>query len=163
MSGVGTLTLPLPRRPEQDVAAWNPLAELEQTTRRLARLVEAAGGSGWSAPWLGGLDAFLPPADLEETDDAYVLEVELPGVQKRDVHVEVSGRRLTVSGERKERERVGILRRRTRTVGRFISEVVLPGELDEDAVSASLADGVLTVRVPKAASERRQRRRIPVD
>ena len=98
---------------------------------------------------------------MEEVDDAYLVEVELPGVKRDDVSVEVAGRRLTVSGERKERERVGILRRRTRTVGRFHYEVVLPGEVAEDDVSAGMDEGVLTVRVPKAASERP--RRIPIN
>ncbi len=56
--------------------------------------------------------------------------------------------KLPTEGERKERERVGILRKRTRTVGSFRYEVVLPADLDE---------GVLTVRVPKAARERPRR------
>ncbi len=56
---------------------------------------------------------------MEETDDAYLVEVELPGVKRDDISIEVAGRRLTVSRERKERQRTGILRRRTRTVGRF--------------------------------------------
>lgn len=72
----------------------------------------------WSAlPSLAG--GFTPLADVEETDDACVVEIDLPGVKRDHVAIEVAGRRLTVSGERKERERVGILRRRTRTVGRF--------------------------------------------
>ena len=87
-------------------------------------------------------------------------EIELPGVALEDLSVEVAGRRLTVTGERKESERVGILRRRTRTVGRFHYEVLLPGEVDEDGVEAALQDGVLTVRVPKPVSQRP--RRIPV-
>ena len=62
------------------------------------------------ARWYG----FTPRADVEETDDAYVIEVEVPGVAKKDIDVSVAGRRLTITGERKERERVGILRRRTR-------------------------------------------------
>jgi HSP20 family protein len=156
------MVLPVRDRREQDVATWNPVAELDQATKRLARLVDEARGSGWPTLGLRGLDEFQPPADLEETDEAYVVEVELPGVHKKDVDVEVSGRRLTVSGERKERERTGLLRRRTRTVGRFFYEVVVPGEVDDYAVSATLTDGVLTVTVPKAASERRQRRRITV-
>lgn len=72
----------------------------------------------------------------------------------------MAGRRLTVSGERKERERVGILRRRTRSVGRFHYEVVLPGDVEENDVSASMDEGVLTVRLAKPASARP--RRIPV-
>ncbi len=65
-----------------------------------------------------------------------------------------------MSGERKERQRVGILRRRTRSVGRFHYEVTLPGDVEEDQVTAAMDAGVLTVRVPKPANQRR--RRIPV-
>lgn len=86
-----------------------------------------------------------------------MVEIDLAGVKKDDVDIELSGRRLVVSGERKERERVGILRKRTRTVGRFRYEVVLPAELDEDGVSATLDEGVLSIRVPKEASERPRR------
>lgn len=86
-----------------------------------------------------------------------MVEIELPGTKREDVSVEVAGRRLTVSGERKERERVGILRRRTRTLGQFHFEVTLPGDIDEEGVSASMDEGVLTVRVPKPASERPRR------
>ena len=57
-------------------------------------------------------EGFTPLADVEETDEAYLVEVELAGVKGDDIQVEVAGRRLSVSGERKERERVGILRPR---------------------------------------------------
>ena len=97
---------------------------------------------------------FTPPADVEESDDAYLVDIELPGVRKQDLDIEIAGRRLTVRGERKEKERVGILRRRERTVGRFRHEVKLPGKVDEDGIVASLDEGVLTVRVPKPESER---------
>jgi HSP20 family protein len=96
-------------------------------------------------------------ADVEETDDAYVIEIELPGVKKGDIEIAMEGRRLTVSGERKEKERAGVLRRRTRSVGRFHYEVVLSGEVDESDVSASLDGGVLTIRVPKRESDRPRR------
>jgi HSP20 family protein len=111
---------------------------------------------GWD-DLLSSSGAFTPLADLEETDEAYVAEIELPGVKREDLSVEVSGPYLTVTGERKERERVGILRRRTRTVGRFHYEVLLPGEVDEEGVTAALHEGVLTVTVPKPASERPRR------
>jgi len=65
-----------------------------------------------------------------------------------------------VHGEIKERERVGILRRRTRRTGQFDYRVRLPGDVDEEGIEASLEGGVLTVRVPK--SERARRRRIEV-
>jgi HSP20 family protein len=76
------------------------------------------------------------------------------------VKIELVGRELTISGEIKERERKGVLRKKTRRVGRFEYRVVLPDEVDAEKVDAKLNDGVLTVRAPKA--ERAQRRRIEV-
>jgi HSP20 family protein len=104
--------------------------------------------------------AWVPPADVEETDDAYLIEVELPGADQDDINIEVNGRELTVSGEIKEKERKGILRRRTRKVGEFQYAVALPGDIDADNVSARLENGVLTVMVPK--SQRAKPRRIAV-
>jgi HSP20 family protein len=89
-----------------------------------------------------------------------VVEVEVPGVRREDIDIEVAGRRLTIHGERKEKERVGILRRRERVVGRFSCEVVLPGDVEEDGVEAHLDGGVLTVRLPKP--ERDKSRRIEI-
>ena len=147
------MALPV-RRGSGEASFWDPYAEIDRLNQQLRRYLEH-----WNdLPSLDG--GFTPLADVEETDDAYVVEVELPGVKRDDVSIEVAGRRLTVSGERKERERVGILRRRTRTVGRFHYEVVVPREVEEDEVSASMDEGVLIVRLPKPASARP--RRIPV-
>ncbi|HZT67353.1 MAG TPA: Hsp20/alpha crystallin family protein [Acidimicrobiales bacterium] len=138
--------------PSPGRGAW---AELEQLQAQLSRALESFS----RLPSLLD-DGFTPSADVEETDDAYVVELELPGVKKPDVDISVGGRRLVVSGERRERERRGFLRHRTRSVGRFYYEVVLPGPVEEDDVGASLDEGVLTVRLPKPASDRR--RRIPI-
>ena len=148
------MALPI-RRSQEDVTRWDPLSDINRLNEQLRDYL----GRWSSLPSLLG-EGFTPLADLEETEEAYVVEVELPGGKGDDIEVEVAGRRLTVSGERKERERVGVLRRQTRTVGRFHYEVVLPGEVDEESIEASLDEGVLTVRVPKAEAERPKR--IPV-
>jgi HSP20 family protein len=101
-----------------------------------------------------------PLVDIEETDDSYLLEVELPGVKREDIDLQVDQGRLRLAGERRQRERVGFLRHRTRTAGRFSLDVRLPAAVDSDAAHASLDHGVLTVVVPKA--EQARRRRIPV-
>lgn len=138
------------RTPEtaQRWSGWDPFAELERLTSQLDRIF-----GDW-ASWPVAAEGFTPLADIEETDDAFIVEVELPGVRKEDVDIEISGRRLVVTGERAERERVGVLRRRRRVTGRFHYEVVLPTDVDDEHVTAELADGVLTIRVPKAESHR---------
>jgi HSP20 family protein len=136
-------------------SGWDAFRELEDFRERIGRLLEAFGGSpdmrggGWS-----------PLVDVEETDDAYVFEVDLPGVRREDVEVEVDGNELRVFGEVSERERTGVLRHQARRTGRFDYRSTLPGEVDPERIEAGLADGVLTVRVPK--SRRSQARRIEI-
>jgi HSP20 family protein len=137
-------------------ARWDPFREIEEVRERMDRLFsDVLGGQGLpaSAVW-------SPPVDLEESDDAWLVEADLPGVKKGDVTVEVRDGELAIRGEVKERERTGILRRRTRRTGEFDYRVTLPGEVDADHIDAQLNDGVLTVRIPKPA--RAQPRRIEV-
>lgn len=143
--------LPTLRR-DSDLTDYEPFRELDRLTSDLFSLVHGRSGDP------DGMRVAL--ADLEETDDAFVVTVDLPGVDKDDVDVQLEGRRLAVTAERKERERVGILRRRTRHVGTFHHEVVLPGEVADEEVEAELDRGVLSLRLPKAESSRR--RRIPI-
>ncbi len=134
---------------------WSPWAEFTEFHNRMGRLL---------AETLGDVDrpegSWRPAADVEETTDAYLVELELPGVKRDDVSVEFGGGELSVTGELKERERVGFLRTRTRLVGRFDYRVSLPADVEQDQVTASLSDGVLTVRVPK--NEQSRPRRIPI-
>jgi HSP20 family protein len=114
----------------------------------------------WEANAPDQAKAWVPLGDVEETDDAYEIDVELPGVDQDDVVIEVNGREVTVAGEIKEKERTGIMRRRTRRVGEFQYSVTLPGDIDPENVTAQLDGGVLTVTVPK--SQRAKPRRVPI-
>jgi HSP20 family protein len=138
---------------------WEPLSELEQMTERMRRMLEQTfGGFGWPSTAEAG--GWSPLVDIEEADDAYVVEADLPGVKREDVSIELVGNELTITGEVKERERKGALRKQARRTGRFAYRVGLPDQVDADRIEASLTDGVLTVRVPK--SERAQRRKIEI-
>ena len=137
-------TEPAPAAPS---AAWDPFGELEDWARRLGRRPLGRWPSLSSA--FGGFD-FTPLADVEETDDGWTVEVELPGVKKKDVEVETRGRTIVISGERKEKERTGVLRQRRRVCGTFRYEVTLGSDFDVDAITADMTDGELTVTVPKA-------------
>ncbi|MGZ4302224.1 MAG: Hsp20/alpha crystallin family protein [Gaiellaceae bacterium] len=131
------------------------MSELGQLNERMRRMLEQTFGGMLDEP-----AGWVPAVDIEELEDAYVVEAEVPGVKREDVNIEVSGNELTISGEIKVREREGVIRRRARRVGEFEFRVILPNEVNAEGIDAKLNDGVLTVRIPKA--ERAQRRRIEV-
>jgi HSP20 family protein len=140
---------------------WEPFQELEQATERMRRMLgETFGGFGSWPSVVQETAGWAPLVDIEERDDAYVLEAELPGVKRDDVDIELVGNELAITGELKEKEVTGIVRRRTRRTGRFDYRVTLPEQVDAEQIEASLEDGVLTVRVPK--SQRAQRKKIAV-
>jgi HSP20 family protein len=132
------------------VQRWRPFSELDQLNDQFGRLLETV----FSPVAVTNGGAWVPLADIEETDDAWVVEAELPSVSRDDIKVELRENELTVAGEIKERERKGVLRKRERRTGEFEYRVILPGQVDEEGIEASLHDGVLTVRVPKSAKTR---------
>jgi HSP20 family protein len=94
--------------------------------------------------------AWMPAlADLEETDDAFVIHVEVPGFDRDDIKIELMGRRLTVHAEREEQTSEGTVHSSTRSRGHLHHEVLLPADADDERVEANLDQGVLTIRMNK--------------
>ncbi len=135
------------RRGGRNLTLLDPSREFEDIYDRMGHLMNAAFGDLGLAkladvPW-------SPLAEVSETDDAYIVHVELPGVHKDQVDVQLQDRELVISGEIEESEH-GRRRRSSRRTGRFEYRAYLPGDIKPDAVSAQLADGVMTVTVPKS-------------
>jgi HSP20 family protein len=130
------------RRTRDTSERAQPLSDVERLRKMLDQTFGSFGLPALATESVG----WTPPVDIEEQDDAYVIEAELPGVEKDDVNIELVSNELTITGEIKEREREGILRKRTRRIGRFEYRVRLPEQVDPDNVEAKLADGVLSVR-----------------
>ena len=150
--------MPLPiRRSEQQrsLERFDPFQELTEMQARMDRLL----GSFWGVPPVVGEGLWAPPADIEETDDAWLVKAELPGAKGNDLEIEVSDDELSITGELKE-EREGRPRRRMRRTGRFEYHASLPPGIEADKTEASLDNGVLTVRIPKG--EKAKPRRIQV-
>src|SRR5437660_7511421 len=122
------MTLPVRHRPgrllERGFPGWRePIsAEFDDLFDRMAQLLQSAA----IMPAMGEAMAWAPMADIRETDDAYVIECEVPGIKREDIDVEVGERELTIIGEMKEGERAGVLRHGTRRSGRFEYRAVLP-------------------------------------
>jgi len=141
------------RRGGRNSMVVNPSREFEDIYDRMGQLMNFAFGLTPAAladmPW-------VPLADLSETDDAYVVKAELPGVNKDQVNIQLQDREIVISGEIPESETGdgkgdGTRRRRsTRRTGQFEFRTYLPGDVNADAVTAQLSDGILTVTVPKS-------------
>jgi HSP20 family protein len=112
-------------------------------TKELDRFFDEALGTSESAP-----TAFAPAADLEETDTHYQLMLDLPGVKKDEIQIEVRENRLHISGERKFEKNTKLVAERT--FGHFERVWTLPKDVDAEKVEAAYSDGVLNVRIAKA-------------
>jgi HSP20 family protein len=115
------------------------------------------------APRAGAAD-ITPDLDVEETERAYIVRAELPGLDLQDIQVELKENALTISGEkRSERTEDEAGRRYTeRSFGRFSRTIPFPAEVDAEHVEATSANGVLTITLPKNAQARDKTRRIEV-
>jgi HSP20 family protein len=126
-------------------------------TRDVDRLFDAffGGGERESRRW-------VPPMDLVEAEDHFVLKADLPGLAEGDVSIEVQDGTLTISGERKAeheaRERGWY--RIERSFGSFSRSLTLPEGVDADRISARFDRGVLEVTIPKP--EERKPRRVQI-
>jgi len=93
--------------------------------------------------------AWSPAADLTQTEDAYTLTVDLPGMSREDIELTVEDHTLTLSGERRfEREGVSV-DRLERVHGRFARRFNLPADADGSTVSAEFENGVLSISISK--------------
>lgn len=108
------------------------------------------------------VDRITPSLDLSETDSAIEVRMDIPGMEAKDIDIQVNANVLTVSGERKEeREEKGKTYHRVeRRVGAFSRSVTLPCPVKEDAVDAQYKNGILTIKLPK--TEEAKARKITV-
>ena len=110
----------------------------------------------------GAIQRWVPPMDLVEADDYFVLKADLPGLAEDDVSIEVQDNVLTISGSRQaehERAEQGWYRLE-RSYGSFSRSLTLPDGVDPDKVEARFDRGVLELRIPKP--EERKPRRISI-
>ncbi len=155
----------LPWRKQEQLPV-RPERTLEDFHREFDRLFEEFfRGFGLSRPafdWPMG--EFAPSVRVEEDDKEIRVTAELPGVEEKDVNVQLSDNALTISGEKKEeREEKGKrVYHSERCYGMFRRVIPLPVEVDEEKAEASFKNGVLTVRLPKAEAEEGRRKRIEV-
>ncbi|WP_346291955.1 Hsp20/alpha crystallin family protein [Sphaerothrix gracilis] len=136
------------------IVRLDPWREIDTLQRRMNRMFEDA-----LAP--ASLDDFsgfanIPAAELSETEEAVHLKLEIPGIDAKDLNVEVTADTVSVSGERKSEEKSesnGSMRTEFR-YGKFQRSISLPTRIQNTAAKADYKDGILHLTLPKAEEER---------
>jgi HSP20 family protein len=131
---------------------WQPFREIDALQREMNRLFDSLTADMTSL----SNGAFMPAAELHETADAIHLKLEVPGIDAKDLDIQVSADAVSVSGERKSEstsEDKGVKRTEFR-YGRFQRVFQLPARIQNDHVTADYKDGILTITLPKAEGEK---------
>jgi HSP20 family protein len=124
------------------------------TLAAVQRAMDSVMGGDWLGTRTAGGGAY-PPVNVFNEGEDFVVVAELPGVRKEDLDVQVRGDTLRIKGKKTVGyEPQASVHRREREAGEFDRTLTLPAQLDAAKVAAEYRDGVLTVRLPRAESER---------
>ncbi len=107
-------------------------------------------------------ERFLPSIDIAETEKAFEIKAQLPGITKDDINIDLENGRLTISGERKlENEDNNKKYHRVETqYGSFTRSFQLPDSIDQDSIAANIENGVLNITIEK--NEEKAKRKIEI-
>lgn len=142
---------------------WDPFADMAQLREQVNRLFEQSLAPAGREPV--AMRTWAPAVDIQETADAVIVQVELPGVRPEEIGIQVEGGTLTIKGERriekdtKEKQFVRV----ERAYGAFQRSFTLSTPINQAAVTASYRDGVLEVSLPKAEEAKPKQIRIQVN
>jgi HSP20 family protein len=121
---------------------WDPFRDLVAIKHQMERL-SSSDVQGWA-----------PAVDLAETADAYIIKAELPGLTREQLRINIHGGKLTLHGRRDARVACEHYHQVERGHGEFSRTFALPASANSEGIAAELADGVLTVTVPKSEAVR---------
>jgi HSP20 family protein len=139
-------------RPFRDIMPWETLPALENLQEEMNRLFRQVRPSGNGD---AELMAFIPSAELEETPEEVHLKLEIPGLEAKDLDIQVSEQSVSISGERKSKtktEEKGMVRSEFR-YGKFERVIPLPTHVKFDDAKAEYKNGILTLNLPKTQEE----------
>jgi HSP20 family protein len=130
---------------------WQPLTEIETIRQQLDKAFDqrATGRDKSEATW-------MPALELADTGDNFVLKAQLPGIDPKDIDVQVTPEAISISGERRYEntdEKSGYVRSEFR-YGKFHRVLPLPAHIQNDSVQAEYKDGILMLTLPKVTEAR---------
>ena len=138
---------------------WNPLQDLMVLQDRMNRLFEDATQRRTQTDG-GTSDEFeradwTPAADIYETDSGYLIALDLPGIKRDALEIDIDDNRLVIKGTRVVDE--SRARRSERPRGKFVRSFTVPVSVDQNKIGADYKDGVLQIRLPKRTEQKAQK------
>lgn len=129
------------------IVRWKPMRDLINLRDEMDRMFDGFWGD--MANRDGGM--FMPPVDMVENDDNFVISVELPGLKKDEIKMTMQNNVLTINGNKKHEfeSKEDTVHRVERSYGSFCRSINLPSTVDSTAIKASYDSGVLKVTLPK--------------
>jgi len=142
------------------MARWDVFREMESLRREMEDMFRGYGVGRMFEPSL--LTTFgyhtYPSVKMREDKDNFYVDALIPGIDPKGLDMSVLKNTLTISGERKGEEVKDVTwHRRERSAGHFLKTIDLPSEIDAEKVRADYANGILTITLPKAESEKPKR------
>jgi HSP20 family protein len=147
------------------IARWDPFRDVATLQDRINRIFNESFGRSRDLDEEVSLYDWSPPVDIYETGDGVVLKVELPGVNKDDVSVEVKDNVLNLKGERLLDPEIKDENyyRKERSFGKFNRSFSLQETIKPDLIKASFKNGVLTVEIPRPEEEKPKQITVDID
>jgi HSP20 family protein len=151
----------------KSLARWQPFQELNSLQKQMNGMFENFFGTTPRLPFEDNLSTleFGPPVDIYEDDERFTFKVEVPGIDGKDVKVEIENSVLTVHGERKLEKDIKEenFRRKERRYGAFSRSFTLPATADAEKIEANYNHGVLAIHIPKRAGARPRQIKVNVN
>lgn len=147
------------------IVKWSPLKEIEEIRKEMDRLFEEFLSPIRGRRHTRAEGVISPNVDIYEKGNEFIINIELPGVNKEDIDLTITDDRLIVKGEIKRPE--GILQEdfiiNERVYGSFIRSINLPADVDRSSVKATLKNGILEIKVLKTVEAKPKEIKIAVE
>lgn len=133
------------------ITRWDPFRDLSILQERMNRVFEDAAVRGWKSDEPSATTSWSPAVDIYETDSEIMVQAELPGIDRKDIALQLENNVLTLKGDRRFEKETNQenYHRIERSYGGFSRAFTIPTIVDEDKIRADYRDGILKIALPK--------------
>ncbi|MGQ9510267.1 MAG: Hsp20/alpha crystallin family protein [Thermodesulfobacteriota bacterium] len=146
-----------------EIVPWRPFRELDRIRREVDRLWDSFFEKRPAR--IEEVSEWFPSLDVSETDSEYIIKVEVPGIDPKDINISLMNNILTIKGEKKQEkeEKEENYHLLERSYGSFTRSIRIPSQIQNDHINASYKNGVLKIILPKTEEAKKKEIKIKVE